>query len=139
MTHVAFHEVLETLPTLSSNRLGLGTDWHGQLLAERQAEWREYRASLLQEEGLFTQVCAWLAPIGKRVTVNPRAGSYGLKHLAEAILGTYVPNGVLIAAAVACGFRYHQWPGSPNACFNMCGPDLRRLSAQAPHAEWNYR
>lgn len=51
--------------------------------------------------------------------------SYSLKHIVEKILGTYVSNGQLIAAALCLGFR--AVPLGPNAVFNMRQKDMSFL------------
>lgn len=61
---------------------------------------------------LFLRACC-----RKRKTFNPNLGSYGLKHLAEdwGGNGTYVPNGVMIAALIHEGYGYEPEPRGPNA------------------------
>ena len=56
--------------------------------------------------------------ISKRKTVDRGASSYHYKHIVENSIHHYVANGMLIAAAIACGYgmRYNNYCG-PNAFF----------------------
>ncbi len=56
--------------------------------------------------------------ISKRKTVVRGASSYHYKHIVENHIHHYVANGMLIAAAIACGYdmRYNNYCG-PNAFF----------------------
>lgn len=56
--------------------------------------------------------------ISKRKTVDRGASSYHYKHIVENHIHHYVANGMLIAAAIACGYdmRYNNYCG-PNAFF----------------------
>lgn len=51
--------------------------------------------------------------------VNGKRTSYSWKHAAERVMGSYVPNGVLIAAAYALGFMVETNKASPNAFINL--------------------
>ena len=53
--------------------------------------------------------------ISKRKTVDRRASSYHYKHIVENHIHHYVANGMLIAAAIACGYDMHY--------NNYCGPN----------------
>lgn len=71
------------------------------------------------------QCRAWLrAFASKRQSINTRAGSYFLKHIIEAAVGSYVSNGALIQAAILEGFEVRPiGPRNLNAFFNI---SLRR-------------
>lgn len=67
-------------------------------------------------------------------TISRVSTSYGIKHLCEHYLRTYVSNGDLIAAMIMCGFNYERCnPQSPNAYFNISIEDVRRLSLARNH------
>lgn len=84
---------------------------------EPQADERE---ALRAQAALVAEVCAWLAVhIEPCPTFNPRAGSYSVKHIAEKALGSYVPNGALIAAALILGYDYKWDRSSRNVAFRM--------------------
>ena len=79
----------------------------------------------------FLKVCAWLKDIQKIKTINKSSSSYGLKHIVERYLkatktGYYVSNGIFIAAAISCGFRYKECDkkNSQNLFFNMSEKSL---------------
>lgn len=69
----------------------------------------------------FECACAFLEATARPLkALNPRSGSYWLKHLAEVWAGEYVSNGALIAAALALGFRFRiGMEDSPNCIFNL--------------------
>lgn len=52
----------------------------------------------------FARAISWLLSMPARKTVNPKASSYSMKHIAEKVTGGYISNGCLIAAAMAIGF-----------------------------------
>ena len=54
-----------------------------------------------------------------RKTINKRISSYGLKHLAERQVGSYISNEALIQAMLESGFRAQQICGTPNYFFNV--------------------
>lgn len=54
-----------------------------------------------------------------RPRVNRKRTSYSWKHVAERVMGVYVPNGMLIAAAYALGFTVEVNRDSPNPYINL--------------------
>ena len=54
-----------------------------------------------------------------RKTINKRISSYGLKHLAERQVGSYISNEALIQAMLESGFRAQPIRGTPNFYFNV--------------------
>lgn len=86
------------------------TEHHARFLAERES----LRSDVAVEE--FLRGLVLVGQHAPTRTINPRSGSYGLKHRAEKLactypdgtrLGpTYVANGSLIIAAVHAGFSY---------------------------------
>jgi hypothetical protein len=60
--------------------------------------------------------------------INPDAHSYALKHKAERYFRTYIANGVFIAAALHCGFRFKlSGRDNPNCRFNMSSKNIKRF------------
>ena len=100
---------------------------------DRQARFGIEQAKLTTASGLthFLHALAFLTPFAPASKFYASAGSYQLKHLAEARpcsypegspLGSgYIENGAFIAAAVHRGFewRHHEGKGSPNLIFKM--------------------
>ena len=73
---------------------------------------------LKQMNGFSTTEIFSYKNISKRKTVDRGASSYHYKHIVENHIHHYVANGMLIAAAIACGYdmRYNNYCG-PNAFF----------------------
>ncbi|PWR07357.1 hypothetical protein DKT69_34900 [Micromonospora sicca] len=59
---------------------------------------------------------------------TPTTGSYGMKHVVEDLLGRYVSNGELVAAALMAGYPW-KGPFGPNATFGMRKKDVDRVQA----------
>jgi len=85
------------------------------------------------DEALVGTVCEWLADAPKILSPDDGRYSYYLKHVAEDAIGTYVPNGVLIAAAIRSGFIVRQdqepdpyWNGGLPRCY---GPNPNAMIA----------
>lgn len=89
------------------------------------------REELLESELLVQQVRGWLRREVPPVPLRGRrpASSYWVKHIAERSLGTYVPNGVLIAAALLEGYVVSPSgdPQDPNMYFGMDRKVLAKL------------
>jgi len=111
---------------------------------ERYTRFKEHRAELLDDYAItpFLLSLALLKRVVRTKTIRRGTGSYGVKHIAENFKCTYpdseklgphyVPNGVLVAAAIHAGFMtksdfdelgYH----SLNVTFNMSKPCLDDL------------
>ena len=54
-----------------------------------------------------------------RKTINKNISSYGLKHLAERQVGSYISNEALIQAMLESVFRAQHIRGTPNYYFNV--------------------
>lgn len=111
-------------PRLSTHGLGTYYIFGGSKRPskeEREQKFAEYREELLNSDlTLMSDLCEWLESAKRRQTINRGPGSYGLKHVAERLLGRYVSNGQLICAAIHCGLRYMPTDyDSPNAYFNL--------------------
>ena len=52
----------------------------------------------------FEVTCEWLKSIEKIKSFNNSSTSYGIKHIAERAINTYISNDTMIAAAVYSGF-----------------------------------
>jgi hypothetical protein len=148
---VAIREVLSTIPRLHVFGIGIGRpqrtpEGSWSTPQQRYAEFLERRQECLSQLGTkaFLRSLAFLALIQKTKTVRSGTGSYRLKHIAEnykctypegAKLGPdYVPNGMLIAAAIHMGFKYKTHVDdlgyeSLNASFNMSKPTIDDLDA----------
>jgi len=50
-------------------------------------------------------------------SINKNQSSYGLKHLIERKIGTYVSNGDLIASMITCGYKHKR--DKNNCYFNV--------------------
>jgi hypothetical protein len=127
---VTFAQVLEEHPTLNGN--GFGYDYGRPSRDERRQQIERHRQNLISRAETVRKVHDWLvvniAPIK-----TPNTGSYGLKHVAEDLLGEYISNGELITAALMAGYpmRYDR---GPNADFAMSSRDVGRLRKEQEQA-----
>ncbi len=104
--------------------------------SERQARFETARNEMLTDgcADEFLRALVLVQLLTPIKSINPHAGSYGLKHRAEKLpsscpdgstLGPhYVSNGILMAAAVYAGYRYKTYADdlgytSINVAFNM--------------------
>lgn len=149
---VAIRGVLHAMPRLSVHGIGFGrpqrnADGSRQTPEQQYAEFVERRKECLGPHATraFLLSLALLARVTPTKTVRPGTGSYRLKHVAENYacsypeggkLGPhYVPNGMLIAAAVHLGFKYKSHVDdlgydTPNTTFNMSKPVIDDLDAE---------
>lgn len=137
-------------PKLCVHGLGLGPPRHfpweppdvQQLLDARFLVLRKDLTSKKALEG-FLLASAFLKRVPRTRSIRPEAGSYWIKHIAENYLATspegvplgprYVPNGILIAAALHAGFEMkiaHDEQGHLNqtTTFNMSVAALNALN-----------
>lgn len=125
--------LMDSEPYLNVNGFGPGA--YTRNLQERREQFRQWRTELRSSSERVEMLCRWLVDnFESRKTINERAGSYTLKHLAEKDLGKYVANGQLIAAALIVGYPCRKGSGtSPNADFGMSARSItairRRLGA----------
>jgi hypothetical protein len=90
----------------------------------------DIKNNLFQYKKSFDAICDWLENnISKTKNINTKTGSYGLKHTCEYAIHHYIPNGIFIAAAIACGYKHkiNCGFGSINACFNMSMKDINKF------------
>lgn len=149
---VAIRRVLDAVPRLHIHGLGFGrpqrnADGTRQTSQQQYAEFLEHRQECLGEDAAeaFLRSLALLARVKETKTVRSGTGSYRLKHIAEnyactypegAPLGPdYVPNGMLLAAAVHMGFKHKTYVDdlgydAPNATFNMSKTVIDDLDAE---------
>ncbi len=124
----AFDDVLRAQPHLTDSGFGVGQA-RGQTARQREQEFVQQRARLLASLPTVARVYQWLrehiAPIK-----TPARSSYGVKHIVENVLGDYVSNGELIAAAIMAGYPMGT-PHGLNVAFAMSKRDLDRESARA--------
>lgn len=129
MTRDDIAAVMAKIPDLNDFGIGFFCGHRSKPAKERAQILRRDREQLLASAEDCTRVCKWLAGLEKIRTINDRRTSYGLKHFAAGSIG-YVTNGVFIAAAVHCGFRYRLIPGSPNVQFGISERSLRKRQLQ---------
>jgi hypothetical protein len=79
------------------------------------------------ESDKFKSLLDLCGGMSKIKTINYRHSSYGLKHIAEKHLGTYISNGEIIAAMILSGFTYKCERG-PNAHFNVSEKSVSAIS-----------
>ncbi|GLR80257.1 hypothetical protein HUE56_06565 (plasmid) [Azospirillum oryzae] len=117
---------VEKMPRLTYSGIseGIGRFAHHKT----QGEFDEARQNLLSPGAVdeFLAAEEWLALCGKRQKPFRKVSSYGFKHQIEKRAsklglerGSYIANGVFIAAAISCGFDVHSIDGGPNAHLNI--------------------
>jgi hypothetical protein len=146
---VAINGVLERMPRLSIYGIGFGRPQRNQdntwetaqqrysRFVERRQECQELHAA-----EAFLLALTLLSRIQPTKKITSGSGSYRLKHVAENYGCTYpeggklgpqyVPNGMLIAAAVHMGFKYKTYVDDfgydlPNMNFNMSKRSIDEL------------
>lgn len=146
---VAIKDVLDKMPQLSIHGVGFGRPQGNQdntwetpeqsyaKFVERRQECRGLHAA-----EAFLLALTLLSRIQPTKTITSGSGSFRLKHIAENCACTYpeggklgpqyVPNGMLIAAAVHMGFKYKTYVDDfgydlPNMNFNMSKRSIDEL------------
>jgi hypothetical protein len=143
----ALHGVAERYPTLTEYGFGIG-DWNQKDTAEtRHKRFADGRADLVSADAAepFLASLAFVSRAERTKTIRPTTNSYWLKHIAENYacaypdgekLGpVYVPNGLLIAAAIQAGFDVKPYADeygrqTLNAGFNMAKASLYDLDCE---------
>jgi hypothetical protein len=89
------------------------------------------RSYLFENMDSFIFVVETLSRVDRIQSINKNIpSSYGLKHIFEKLPnapGHYISNGVLIAGAIHCGFKYKKYEDRPNAYFNMSSLSIKTL------------
>ena len=149
---VAIQGVLDAEPRLHIYGIGFGrpqrnADGSRQTPQQQHADFQEHRGECIGEHAAeaFLRSLALLGRVKETRTIRSGTGSYRLKHIAENYVCTYpeggklgpayVPNGMLIAAALHMGFRYKTFVDdfgydTPNANFNMSKAVIDELDAE---------
>jgi hypothetical protein len=149
---VAIRQALEAVPRLTIRGIGTGqpkrnADGSWQTPSQNYSEFLELRNECLDQRSAeaFLRSLALLQHIRPTKTIRASTGSYRLKHVAENYVCSYpegeklgpdyVPNGMLIAAAVHMGFKYkthidHLGYETLNTTFNMSKVDIDDLDAR---------
>jgi hypothetical protein len=109
--------ILQEYPELNDFGFGLYNSGRGLTQSEKKNALGNDKKDLLNRLEEFEKVCDWLSTKIKIKSINTKRTSYGLKHLVEQELGCYISNGMLIVAAIHCGFKVKR--KSHNAMFNI--------------------
>lgn len=143
----ALQQVAERYPTLTAGGFGIGEWQPGDTAAGRRKQFDDDRAELVSDHRVdpFLASLAFVSRVERTRTIRPATNSYWLKHIAENYecsfpggepLGpVYVPNGMLIAAAIQAGFdvkpqRDDYGREMLNAGFNMGKASLYDLDCE---------
>lgn len=143
----ALEDVAERYPTLTAGGFGIGEWQRDDTAAGRRKRFEDDRAELVRNDRIdpFLASLAFVSRVERTKTIRPSTNSYWLKHIAENYqctypdgepLGpTYVPNGMLIAAAIHAGFDVKPYTDdygreSLNAGFNMGKTSLFDLECE---------
>lgn len=149
---VALRDVADRASKLTVQGISVGgprrkPDGRWEDFREMNAKFLEARQRLIGDSAAkpFLASLAFLARVTPTKTIRTGTGSYWLKHVAENFactypggekLGpTYVPNGVLIAAALHAGFQIRTYVDDlgydhPNVSFNMSKRSLEELDCE---------
>jgi hypothetical protein len=149
---VAIQAVLDAMPRLHVYGIGFGrpqrnADGARQTPQQQYVEFQERREECFGRHAAeaFLRSTALLARVTETKSIRSGAGSYRLKHIAENYVCTYpeggklgpayVPNGMLIAAALHMGFKYKTYVDdlgydTLNASFNMSKTVVDDLDAE---------
>ena len=111
-------QIREEYPTLSTNGFGY-YDYKGEYVAT---------GDITKRPKEFKAICDFLKENVTHVKTPTGPSSYGWKHIVEGNINHYIANGMLIAAALACGYKMkYKKDYGPNAFFGMSVKDARRL------------
>jgi|TARA_E500000331_G_scaffold300872_1_gene302008 hypothetical protein len=118
-------QIKKEYPTLSTNGFGYYSYREGE---------RVYISSgdITKRPKEFKAICDFLKENIthiKTITEEHNSNSYGWKHIVESNINHYISNGMLIAAALACGYKMkYKKEYGPNALFGMSEKDYNRFS-----------
>jgi hypothetical protein len=139
-------------PRLTGWGMGVGDrerrpDGQWESAADQRKKLEEGREDLISDHSIepFLASLAFVSRVARTKTIRAGTSSYWLKHIAEAYACTYpddeelgpvyVPNGVLIAAAIHAGFKVGAYTDDYgfellNTSFNMSRPSLVDLDCE---------
>lgn len=98
------------------------------------------------DQHIYSIAVEWLLLFDKTKQKAGWKSSYGLKHVFEHMFyiwrpqdnsGSYISNGVFIAAAIEAGFSTYTNPPSPNCYFNLSKKSVIRWVKTFPREYWN--
>ncbi|GHV88954.1 hypothetical protein AGMMS50267_13140 [Spirochaetia bacterium] len=116
---------------------------HGGTVESILKEFEEDQQYLYENTDAFIFVVETLSRINKIRSINKNIpSSYGLKHLIVKLPDASVPymsNGIFIAGAIHCGFKYKKCDDPINAFFNMNSSSINRLRNAAKSIKKNER
>jgi hypothetical protein len=95
---------------------GFGETCVGQTVQEFDQDYKEQVAMCIE----------WLKTKVIDNKINRVSTSYGIKHIIERELKTYVANGCFIAAVIHLGIPYKRIPNSPNILVAISHKELYR-------------
>lgn len=128
----AIQHILAAHPDLNEN------GW--QHRGVTQSEHDQWRAEMTSDQALeqFARATEFLGQCQRRESVWTGSSSYGWKHQAENYFkghpgGSYVSNGIFIAAALALKFIIKRIPDSPNCWLNISKRSIRRTRVAFIH------
>jgi hypothetical protein len=147
VAQAALQQVAERFPTLTAGGFGIGEWQRDDTAAGRRKRFDDDRAELVSEHAVepFLASLAFVSRVERTKTIRPATNSYWLKHIAENYGSTYpdgeklgpvyVPNGLLIAAAIHAGFDVKPHKDdfgreTLNAGFNMGKASLYDLDCE---------
>ncbi|HUX60568.1 MAG TPA: hypothetical protein VMV32_04600, partial [Ignavibacteriaceae bacterium] len=79
------------------------------------------------DELVQIQLCIdWLKTKKIQKTINRRASSYGIKHIIERELGTYIASGCFIAAVIHLGIPYKRMGDSFHISVAISSKELHK-------------
>lgn len=140
LLHAAEHDralaaVMAREPHLTMFGMGAGSFHKSR--EERRAAFASGRAELRASADGVAEVTDWLrANIAPIRSMNRDWTSYQHKHMVERVIGRYVTNGELIAAAIIAGYPYRREPwDSPNVWFGMSSRSVRVARALGDRLE----
>lgn len=149
---VALRDIAKHNPKLTMWGIGVGrpqrkSDGRWEDSRDRNAKFVEARKELVSDDATeaFLASLAFVARVTRTKTIRSGTDSYRLKHIAENFACTYpegdklgpqyVPNGVLIAAAIHSGFQFRSYVDELgyddlNVSFNMSKPCIADLDCE---------
>jgi hypothetical protein len=95
---------------------------------DEDEEFQRNKNALLNKTEIFVKICDWLETVNIKKIKGINTSSYYIKHIVEEVIGGYVSNGILIAAAIHYGFKYKLYDKNPNVNFNMSKRSIKNIT-----------